>query len=100
MYHVQQTPEGVPYHVFHLFIATPERVFYDDQVLSLKAPGSEGCFEILVNHAPFMAILKEGKIAVRDKEKNLKTWHISGGYFEISHNKACILADTASETED
>lgn len=98
MYHVQQAPEDVNFHLFHLFIATPEKVYLDDDVISIKAPGREGWFEVLVNHSSFMTILKEGKVSIKDKYNNTRDIEISGGYFEISKNQAYLLADTAAES--
>lgn len=80
---------------FHLEIVTPERVAYSGEVVSLVAPGLEGQFGILAHHAPFIAALRPGAIKVRDAENKEMWLATAGGFFEMVHNKAVILADTA-----
>lgn len=93
MYHLQQEPSDITHHMFNLFIATPEKVIYDDYVFALNAPGKEGFFEILVGHAAFLALLKSGKLVVTDINKQKLTWEVSEGIFEMYHNKASVLVD-------
>lgn len=79
--------------MFRLFLATPERLVFDDDVLSVNAPGTVGYFEILTNHAPIISTLKPGKLVVKDKNQKKWVWALSGGYLEMSHNHATLLAD-------
>lgn len=95
MYHLQQEPTEISYHVFRLFIATPEKVFYDGQVLSAKIPGIDGLLEILVRHAPLMTTLSEGTVTIIDSDKKRHSWSVRGGYFQIADNRAYLLADQA-----
>jgi F-type H+-transporting ATPase subunit epsilon len=79
--------------VYHLFIATPDGVIFNDEVQSLIAPGTVGYFEILTNHAPFLSTLKTGKLTVTDKDKKVWVWALTEGYFEMSKNQATLLAE-------
>lgn len=79
--------------MFRLFLATLEKVIFDDDVQSLIAPGAVGYFGILTNHAPIIASLKPGKLVITDKNHNKIVWAISGGFLEMSHNNSTILAD-------
>lgn len=99
MYHLQQEPGEISHHLFNLFIATPEKVIFDQNVFGLNAPGKEGFFEVLVGHAAFMAILKTGKLVVTDINKQKLAWEVSGGIFEIYHNKATVLVDSVVPLE-
>lgn len=82
--------------MYHLFVATPEKVIFDDKANYLKAPGGEGYFEILPNHAPFISTLKNGKVEFIDKEHKKWSLEISGGLFEVHHNEASLLADSVN----
>lgn len=81
--------------MYRFFLATPEKVVFDDLVISLIAPGTVGYFEVLTNHAAIISSLKPGHLIVTDKDKKKWVWAVSGGYFEMSHNEATLLADAA-----
>lgn len=80
--------------MYHFFLATPERVVFDDDIFSLIAPGSAGYLEILTNHAPIMVALTLGELTITNKNNIKMFFSISGGYLEMSKNKAIVLADT------
>lgn len=79
--------------MYSLSIVTPERSVFEGEVQSLIAPGTIGYLEILTNHAPIITSLKAGKLTVTDMNNKKMIWALSGGYLEMSHNKATILAD-------
>lgn len=80
---------------FKLSIVSPERILFEDEVVSLMVPGGEGYLGILSHHAPLISTLKVGEIKFRDTD-NKEVWMAtSGGFIEVSDNKATILADTA-----
>ncbi|MGK5595620.1 MAG: ATP synthase F1 subunit epsilon [Parachlamydiaceae bacterium] len=81
--------------MFHLFIATPEKIRFTGMVHSLIAPGSEGYFEILTNHVPLIASLIIGKVAIMDENHQKWLFAISGGVIEVMQNQVTLLADTA-----
>lgn len=80
--------------IYHLFIATPEEVIYDGKAKDLKAPGGDGYFEVLSNHAPMISTLKEGKFEYTDANDQKFYFKISGGILEVDHNKVSVLLDS------
>ncbi|HEY4831636.1 MAG TPA: F0F1 ATP synthase subunit epsilon [Waddliaceae bacterium] len=82
--------------MFHLLIATPETVAYDDKVYSLIIPGTLGYMEILTHHASIITPLQSGKVTLVTKNQEKLVYSISGGIFEFSHNRATLLPDTIS----
>lgn len=79
--------------MYNFILATPEKVIFEGAVSSLVAPGAEGYFGVLTNHAPFISALQAGKIEVVDKDGKKLLWDISGGIFEMFQNQAVLLAD-------
>ncbi|WP_088324322.1 F0F1 ATP synthase subunit epsilon [Polaribacter tangerinus] len=96
----------------YLEIVTPEAILFSSEVDLFSAPGTDGEFQILNNHAPIVSILKEGEIKIHihtqdhlvlddlhgkltahaDDDKVL-TLAINSGTLELNDNKAIILAD-------
>ncbi|MDB9732288.1 hypothetical protein N8387_05380 [Polaribacter sp.] len=95
-----------------LEIVTPEAILFSSEVDLFSAPGIEGEFQVLNNHAPIVSNLKEGKVKVHvhsqdhlvfdDLHSELKqhaddakvlTLNIKSGTLELKDNKAIILAD-------
>ena len=83
---------------FHLSLLTPERSFLETEVTSIVAPGSEGYLGVLANHAPLITALVPGKLTVKDAHAE-KIFAISGGFLEVSDNRATILADAIEVPE-
>ncbi len=79
--------------MFNLSILTPEAVFFEGEVVSLKVPGKEGYMEILAHHAPLIASLKKGTLALVTKNDERLTYQITGGFLEVAGNRAAVLAD-------
>jgi F-type H+-transporting ATPase subunit epsilon len=79
--------------LFKLSVVTPEKPVIDQEVRSIIAPGSEGYLGILTDHAPLITALIPGKLAVTDPENSDLDYALSGGFLEVSHNVATILAD-------
>ncbi len=69
---------------------------FEGAVEYVEAPGTEGCFGVLANHAALVSRLAEGTLKVRDAAGEKKSWQVSGGFFEISNNVATVLADSVS----
>jgi len=66
---------------------------YDDEVLSLSVPGIDGYLEVLPNHAALITSLQPGTVLIIDKNYDRITYEVTGGFLEVSHNQATLLAD-------
>lgn len=79
---------------YQLRIVTPEKILYAGEVSSLKAPGSEGAFGVLANHAPMVASLGTGEFDFVENGARRKL-ATSGGFVEVSGEGVTVLAETA-----
>jgi F-type H+-transporting ATPase subunit epsilon len=86
--------------LIHLEIVTPRKIDFSDDVKSFTAPGIEGGFQILPNHAPFISTIGIGKVKYVTKEGQEKELATSGGVVEIHDNKISMLAETIEPKED
>lgn len=86
--------------MYLLTIVTPEKIFYEDEITSLIAPGSEGYLGILTNHAPLITGLVPGKLTVKDESSQEVNFAVSGGFMEVFKNQVTILADSIEFVKD
>jgi len=79
---------------YKLEIVTPERVLYEGEVTSLRAPGVMGSFEVLIGHIPFLTTLEVGGVSFRetDVRQHIAT---SGGVLEVLRTGVTVLLETA-----
>jgi F0F1-type ATP synthase epsilon subunit len=40
-------------------------------------------------------MLKDGRLEMRDPSGRVTAWHVTGGFLEVSNNRASALADSA-----
>ncbi len=77
---------------FKLQIITPDRVEFDEPVVSLIAPGEAGYFGVWANHAALLSTLQEGKLTIRKTEEDAGTnYRIQGGFLEVHDNQVVVL---------
>jgi len=80
---------------FKLSILTPEKTLFEGDVTYVEAPGTEGYFGVLANHAALVTALAAGTLTVRGTSGTEERWQVEGGFFEVSGNVATVLADAA-----
>ena len=84
---------------FQLTVLTPTKTLLDERVESIIAPGAEGYFGVLANHAPLISALAPGMLTVRMARGATRTYALSGGFLEVAANRAVVLADAMEEPE-
>ena len=85
---------------YHLSVLTPEKAVLDQDVTYIQAPGLLGYLGVLAHHAPLISALGAGKLTVRDTSETEVTYALSGGFLEVSDNKAVILADAMERADE
>ena len=80
----------------HFSLVSPEREVFAGEVDQVDAPGVEGDFGVLPNHAPFMTALREGAVTVY-VGANRRVFSVKGGFADVTPQGLTILAEEASE---
>lgn len=86
--------------VFRLDIVTRERTVFASRVQSVVAPGVEGYFGVRPGHAPFLTELGVGRVTIRGEHGQELRLAVSGGFLEVSSEKATVLAETAEAASE
>lgn len=84
--------------MFRLSIVTPERPYFEGECASVVVPGTEGYFGVLTGHAPLLAAVAPGELKITETPGGTpRILAVSGGFFEVSHNHATLLAESVEE---
>lgn len=81
---------------FSFSLVAPEREVFSGLVDQVDAPGVEGDFGVLPEHAPFMTALREGTVTVYDGSAR-RVFEVHGGFADVTPAGLTILAEQASE---
>lgn len=79
---------------FHIEIVTPRKIIFNGDVNSFSAPGLEGGFQVLFNHAPLLSTIGIGEVKLTTKDNAENRYATSGGFVEVKGNKVAMLAET------
>ncbi len=83
----------------HFDLVSPEKELVSDDVDMVEAPGVEGAFGVLPNHAPFMTVLSTGVVKVRNGADERRIF-VRGGFAEVTPVGLTILAEEAIPVAD
>jgi F-type H+-transporting ATPase subunit epsilon len=84
---------------FQLEVATPERLFVDEQVTEAELPGKDGYMGILAGHAPLLSVLGAGVLTYR-AGSGQEVLALDGGFVEVFDNHVRVLAEHAEFGRD
>lgn len=76
-----------------LDITTPDKQLFSGEATLVQLPGLDGLFEVLKDHAPLVAALKQGKIKVQLNDGQTEYYDINGGTVEVLKNNILVLAE-------
>ena len=77
-------------------LVSPEREVFAGLVDQVDAPGVEGDFGVLPDHAPFMTALREGLVTVYNGGARTQ-FDVKGGFADVNGEGLTILAEQATE---
>lgn len=84
---------------FSLEIITPTETCFAGEIWHVRAPGSDGEFGVLAEHAPMMAGLKAGRLRV-DRDDVSVDYVIGRGFFEVHDSRAVVLTGSCTIKAD
>ena len=78
----------------HFELVTPEKLLRSEDVQMVVVPGSEGDFGVMAGHAPFMATMRDGELAIyRAFPGEPERIRVQGGFAEVSDRGLTVLAE-------
>jgi F-type H+-transporting ATPase subunit epsilon len=81
-------------------IVAPDRSVFRGEAAGVGAPGVEGSFEVLYNHAPMIAAFGVGALYVKQPNGERIVFATSGGFLEVVNNNVTVLAETAEPSSN
>ena len=85
--------------VFNLIISTPEDIFFEGDVRSLKAKTSFGQFQMYADFEPYIATVRPCVLTIADEKGEKTNYVISEGTIETKGDSV-VLCVNAIETTD
>ena len=85
---------------FAFEILTLQKLFLREEIRFVVAPGQEGVFEILPNHAPFVFALKPGAVRLRSPDGNDNYVSCGGGFLIVQKERTTVLTRSAERPEE
>ena len=81
-------------------IVSPDGSLFQGEATGVRAPGVEGSFEVLFNHAPMIAAFEVGPLFVTTTGGDKVVFATSGGFLEVLDNNVTVLAETAEPSSE
>ena len=85
---------------FALEILTVQKLFLEQDVRFVIAPGEEGVFEILAHHAPYVFALKPGPLQIRQPEGGDEHIAVGSGFLVVQKDRTVILVRSAERADE
>src|SRR6266508_5957480 len=80
---------------FHFELVSPEKLLFSGDVEAVVAPGADGQFTVLKDHAPVMAVLKPGVVEITETPAKKEKLFVRGGFADVAQSGFTILAEHA-----
>ena len=76
-------------------VVSPKRELFRGEAASLVVPAWDGRVGILPGHAPFIALLGYGGLAIDLPGGGSREFYVAGGVLKVGENEAIVLAEYA-----
>ena len=88
-------------HPINVSIISPEEEIYKGVAEMVVAPGEDGDFAAMFEHAPLITDLRPGKLEVIVEEKKEKiAYFVRGGFVKVQENQCLIMVDFIKNVKD
>lgn len=85
---------------FAFEILTLQKAFLKEEVGFVIAPGQEGQFEILANHAPYVFALKPGPLRLKLADGKDRYVSVGAGFLCVQKDRTTVLTRSAEQPQD
>lgn len=85
---------------FKLKVITPEKIFFEGEVIQLIVKTTEGMVGILANHVNYCAILPSGEMKIKLPDNTIKKVAISSGSLNVFKDKTMVLASACEWSDE
>jgi len=85
---------------FPFELVSPDKVLFSGPAQAVVVPGHEGDFQVLTDHAPTMAAIRPGVVAIDDTNGKHFRVFVRGGFADVHPLGLTILAETAIPFEE
>jgi F-type H+-transporting ATPase subunit epsilon len=83
----------------HVSVISAERSVFDGEADSVVAPAFDGLVGILPRHAPFVTLLGEGVVKIRQSGGKVTRLNVMGGFLQVASNVMRIVAKRAGPAD-
>lgn len=80
---------------FTFELVSPERLVFSAEVRSVVVPGTDGEFEILAGHSPFLSTIRPGILKLTTAGGEEKKMYVRGGFADANAAGLTLLAEEA-----
>lgn len=84
----------------NVHMVSPEALLLSTTAHMVTAPGAEGEFGVLKDHAPFVAQLRAGVVEVQRTGEAAARYFIPGGFAQVEGDTCTLLVDSAVVTTE
>lgn len=81
-------------------IVAPDRSAFRGEATSFRAPGVDGSFQVLRNHAPMLAATAVGPVRITLPGGEQLVFATSGGFVEVLNNRVIMVTETAEPASE
>ena len=76
-------------------VVSPEKIVFEGEASALVAPAWDGQVGVLPGHAPMLALLGAGELALDRVGGGSDTFHVAGGVLKVERNTVTLLTEYA-----
>ncbi len=78
-------------------VVSPQRIVFEGEASALVAPAWDGQVGVLPGHAPMLALLGAGELAVDRPGGGSVAFHVAGGVLKVERDNVTLLTEYAGE---
>ena len=81
-------------------IVEPTGSVFRGEVQRFRAPGTEGSFEILKDHAPMLVETRIGPVFITAPNGDRIVFAASGGFVQVAYNRVIMIVEAAEPSSE